>query len=217
MAKKKTLEELAEMRAAGIRISSEAEIAAKRAARAEKKAQQMAQKEVKEFFPFSKKTTDTLWKLRHDIREFRKDAVAKGIKKVNLPEEWKQTIYLAFEKLDQNEYRDVFWSLITECLKVQDREIKCLAYDTADRWLSEGRVDFGWLLSLLGRNYVSRYGWALLRKHADKLAPIGSLILKDNFNYWAEDPETWKKWNRLAEEDGLPADIRVLYAQYARK
>jgi len=214
---KKTLQELADLRTAGIIVADEAEIAAKRAARAEKKAKKIAREEVRKAFPSPKKTTEILWQLRHNIREFRKDAVEKGIKKVNLPEDWKQTIYLAFEKLNHDEYRDVFWSLVTECLKVQDREVKCLAYDTADRWLSEGKIDFGWVLSMLGRNYVSRYGWKLLRVHAEQLAPIGSLILKDTFDYWAKDQETLKKWNRLADEDGLPADIRVLYAQYARK
>jgi hypothetical protein len=41
------------------------------------------------------------------------------------------------------------------------------------------------------------------------------MILKDQFNRWADDPETWKKWERLSSEDGLPADMRVLYSQYA--
>jgi hypothetical protein len=212
---KKTLEELAQMRANGVGIASEAEIAAKRAARARKKAQQEAELEVKREFPSVYETTSKLWQLRHNIREFRKNAVELGINKVNLPESWKKILYLAFEKLNHDQYRDVFWSLVTECLKVQDREVKCLAYDTADKWLSEGIIDFGWIVAMLGRNYVSRYGWSLLRKHADKLAHFGNMILKDHFDRWAEDPETWKKWERLSSEDGLPADMRVLYSQYA--
>lgn len=213
----KTLKELDELRASGVNIASEAEIAAKRAARAERKAREAAEAEVKTVFPSYRETTDLLWTLRNNVREFRKDAVSKGITKVSLPKEWKEIIYLAFAKLDQDVFRDVLWSLITECLKVQDREIKCLAYDTADRWIAEGKVDFGWSLGMLGRRYVSRYGWALLRKHAEVLAPIGRLVFKDMFDEWSKDPETVAKWNRLASEDGLPSDMNELYARYARK
>ncbi len=213
----KTLEELSALRASGVNIASEAEIAAKRAARAEKKAKTAAEAEVRAVFPSHRETTELLWTLRNNVRKFRKDAVAKGVTKVNLPEEWKAVIYLAFAKLNQDVYRDVLWSLITECLKVQDREIKCLAFDTADQWIAEGKVDFGWILSLLHRTYVSRYGWALLRKHAKTLAPIGAIVLKDAFTEWSKDPDAQAKWNRLTAEDGLPADMNELYAQYARK
>ena len=119
----KTLEELSALRASGVNIAPEAEIAAKRAARAEKKAKTAAEAEVKAVFPSHRETTELLWTLRNNVRKFRKDAVAKGVAKVNLPEEWKEVIYLAFAKLNQDVYRDVLWSLITECLKVQDREI----------------------------------------------------------------------------------------------
>ena len=211
----KSLDELEKLRASGIPIAPEEEIAAKRAARAQKKARQVEEKELKKVFPSRKETIELLWQLRNKVRDFRKDAVEKGITKVNLPEEWKEVIALAFEKLDHDVYHDVLWSLITECLKVQDRKVKRLAFNTADRWISEGKVDFGWLLCMLNRRYVSRYGWELLRKHAETLAPIGHYVLKSSFDYWAKDPATWEKWNRLASEDGLPADIRELYARYA--
>jgi len=213
----KTLQELEEMRTSGMNIAPEAEIAAKRAARAEKKAKKAEENEVNTIFSTHQKTTDLLWTLRNNVREFRKNAVEQGITKVNLPDEWKNLIALAFAKLNHGAYRDVLWSLVTECLKVQDREIKCLAYDTADQWIAEGKVDFGWILGMLSRRYVSRYGWALLRNHAETLAPIGSVLLKDIFTEWSNDPDTQAKWNRLASEDGLPADMNELYARYARK
>jgi hypothetical protein len=213
----KTLEELSALRASGVNIAPEAEIAAKRAARAEKKAREEKENVINTLFPTHQKTTDLLWDLRNNVRNFRKNAVEKGVTKVNLPDEWKRMISIAFTRLDHGTYRDVLWSLTTECLKVQDREIKCLAYDTADRWISEGKTDFGWILGMLSRKYVSRYGWALLRKHVKTLAPIGSVLLKDIFTEWSNDPDTQAKWNRLASEDGLPADMNELYARYARK
>ena len=213
----KTLGELEELRASGIPIAPEEEIAAKRAARAEKKNKKAAETELKKVFPSRKETVELLWQLRNNVRDFRKSALEKGVKEISLPKEWKELISLAFEKLDHDTYHDVLWSLVTECLKVQDRKVKRLAFQTADRWISEGKVDFGWILGMLNRRYVSRYGWALLRKHAETLAPIGHYVLKDCFDYWAKDPNTWDKWNRLASEDGLPADIRELYTRYAVK
>lgn len=170
-----------------------------------------------------------LWKARNDVKEFREAAVRQGKRHLALPDDLKDKITLAFLAFNHDRYRDVLWSLVSECLKVQDREAKILASDVADRWLSEGKADFGWIMSMLAHPYpdevnnddvvkqfyVSRYGWGLLRKHAKRLAPLGCSVLRESFDYWASLPETWEKWNRLASKDGLPADMRVLYAMYA--
>jgi len=170
-----------------------------------------------------------LWKTRNDVREFREAAIIQGIEHQELPDGLRKRVSLALVKFNHDQYRDVLGSLVIEGLKVQDRVIKRLAYDTADRWFSEGHYDFGWIMSMLRYPYpddeekdatfyyVSRYGWQLLRKYAKLIAPIGNLVLTESFNYWAGKPETWEKWNRLASEDGLPADIRELYAQIAGK
>lgn len=240
---RKTVEELEKLRLQGIKIASIEEITDKQAERRAKKEKEQARKAkfmelYHAFFPETKQLTEkefkqqliffdfnkALWETRNEVRSFREAAVQQGITHQVLPDNLRERVSLAFTKFNHDRYRDVLWSLVTEGLKVQDRVIKRLAFDTADRWLSEGKADFGWLMNMLAyphedKNasmyYVSRYGWALLRKHANKLAHIGIMVLKDSFDYWAERPETWEKWNRLASEDGLPADIRELYAQIA--
>lgn len=206
-----SLSELNAMREQGLVKDSEAQIAEKRAARAEKKAQKASAEEVRKMFPGFEKTKDYLRYLKHEIRNRRKEAVEKGITSFSLPEELRQPFYLAFQKLDYNQYRAELGDLSIEGLKVQDREVKVFTFHFNDKLLADGFIDFGWIIRMLGKKYVSRYGWALLRNHAALLSMRGGTILGDFFDVWAKDPDTWKKWERLALEDGKPADIRELY------
>lgn len=206
-----SLSELNAMREQGLVKDSDALIAEKRAARAEKKAQKASAEEVRKMFPGFDATKEYLRYLKREIRNRRKEAVAKGITSFSLPDELKHPFYLAFDKLDYNEYRAELGDLSIEGLKVQDREVKVFTYHFNDKLLADGFVDFGWIIRMLGKKYVSRYGWALLRNHAVLLSMIGGSILGDFFDVWAKDPDTWKKWERLALEDGKPADIRELY------
>jgi actin-related protein len=172
-----------------------------------------------------------LWKTRNDVKEFREAAVRQGETHQALPDDLLNRVTYAFIVFNPERYRDVLWSLVTECLKVQDREAKKQAFDVANKWLSRGHFDFGWIMSMLrypypdevekddvNMYYVSRYGWDLLRKHAKMIAPIGHTVLREAFDYWAKRPETWEKWERLAKEakDGCPVDMRELYAMYAK-
>lgn len=213
VAKKKELplSELAQMREQGLVKDSEAQIAEKRAARAEKKAQKASAEEIKKMFPGFEATKECLRDLKRKIRTCRKEAVEKGVTNFELPEELKRPFYLAFQKLDYNQYRAELGDLSIEGLKVQDREVKAFTYRFNDKLLADGFIDFGWIIRMLGKKYVSRYGWALLRNHAALLSMRGGCILSDFFCEWAKDPDTWKKWERLALEDGKPADIRELY------
>lgn len=213
VAKKKelSLSDLAEMRELGLVKDSDALIAEKRAARAEKKMKRVSEEEVERTFPGFEKTKDYLRYLKHEIRKRRKEAVEKGITSFRLPEELRHPFYLAFQKLDYNLYRAELGDLSIEGLKVQDREVKVFTYHFNDKLLADGFIDFGWIIRMLGKKYVSRYGWALLRNHSALLAVRGGSILGDFFDEWAKDPDTWKKWERLALEDRKPVDIRELF------
>lgn len=208
---------------------TEAEIAEKRAKRAEKRAEKAAVEEfekyvlsyIKENVPekdFEKRRSDfEHWKkeylrnLKRQVRELRKRAVDEGIEKFSLPDKIKIPFYLAFTKLDYNRYRAELCDLSIEGLKVQDREVKIFVYDFNDKLLESGFLDWGWIVRMLGKQYVSRYAWALLRKHSDKLSQLGGDIIGNQLDEWAQDPDTWAKWERLASEDGKPVDMRELY------
>lgn len=223
-AKKKelTLTELDKLRQEGKKIESSKAIAAKRAARAKKKALEEAEKEqekmkkalleeVKSMFTTEDKTKKILKNLQEEIRNRRKQALAQKIDEFELPESLKKTYLLAFNTLQYSEFRIELGALSIEGLKIQDREIKTFTYNFVDNLLANGFVDMGWVMSMLNKKYVSRYGWALLRKHAELLANPGGYILGDILDEWADDPDTWSKWERLAKEDGLPVDTRELY------
>lgn len=195
-------------------IRTEEEIAELRAKRAEKKAKQTPEKEVSIYFPNNEATKDFLTELQRKIRKFRKEAVEKGITKKPLKDDLKIPFYLALSKLDYDAYRPELGALLIEGLKLQDREIKVACYHYLDKLFTEKKgVDFGWVAQMLNKRYVSRYGWALLRKHAvpgSLLVLYGGDILGDQLDEWAQDPKTQTDWLRLASEDGKPVDMREL-------
>lgn len=193
-AKKKelSLDDLAGMRNNGIVKDSDEEIAEKRAARAKKRAEQKKIAELKAMFPTEEKTRVNLRILVEDVRAQRKKAVAEGLTRLNLPKELKEQIYMAFE-LDYNHYRDELSDLSIEGLKVQDREVKMFTYHFNDDLMSQGIFDFGWIIRMLNKKYVSRYGWKLLRRHRSLLAPQGRFILSTYFDQWARDKDTQLK------------------------
>jgi len=261
MAKKeKTLAELSILREKGIVTATDEEIAEIRAQRARKKAEQTSQKEIRRFFPsfeahasnygnsYSRNYDNTKEYLRYlaaEIRAFRKSAVEKGKKKLTLIEQLKEPYHLAFTRLaptykEYNEYRNELGDLLIEGLKIQDREVKVFTYDYVDKLLTDGFVDWGWFTRMLAKNYVSRYGWALIRKHSDLLGRFGGDILGPQLDEWATGdkfpcdesvPEdvreenrhknaelkkiTWANWTRLSSEDGKPADMREVLPRRA--
>ncbi len=194
-------------------VRTDAEIAEIRAQRAEKKAQQASQNEVSRYFPGYEATKDILSGLQRKIREFRKQAVEAGITKVILPDDLKRPFCLALGRLDYNTYRPEIGDLLIEGLKIQDREMKVLSYHYLDRLFTAKGVDMGWLMRMLNKRYVSRYGWALIRKHATPdsfLVQFGGDILGDQLDEWAKDKKTQENWARLSREDGRPADMRKI-------
>jgi len=224
-AKKKelSLAELEQMRKEGkLNIESSDVIAAKRAARAKKRAEKEAKaqaeketqetfKAMEEYFPNFNRTGEFLRILQEEIRAQRKLGLERKKDKFNLPDRLREPYFFAFKVLDYNTYRLELGALAIEGLKIQDREVKMFTYEFLDNMLKQGFVDMGWILSMLNKKYVSRYGWALLRKHSEMLANPGGNIIGDILDEWADDSDTWKKWETLAKEDGKPVDTRKLY------
>jgi len=237
-------------------VRTDAEIAELRAKRAQKKAEMASRNEIRQFFPsfeahastlgnsYSQSFDNTKEYLRYlasEIRAFRKYNVEKGEKKKALKEELKTPYHLAFTRLaptskEYNAYRNELGDLLIEGLKIQDREVKVFSYHYVDKLLTDGFVDWGWFTRMLAKNYVSRYGWALLRKHKALLGQFGGDILGDQLDEWAEGKKypcddslpadvraenqrknaelkkvTWANWTRLSSEDGLPADMREVF------
>lgn len=198
-------------------VRTDAEIAELRAARAEKKAKEASRREFLQYFPNEEETKEYLRYLAREIRSFRKKAVEQGITKVTLPDYLKRPYHLAFTKLaptskEYNFYRNELGDLSIEGLKIQDREVKVFTYHYNDKLMEEGFLDWGWIVRMLGKKYVSRYGWMLLRKHSKQLAGAGLMVLKPQLDEWAKDPKTIENWARLSREDGKPADMRELLA-----
>ena len=221
--KELSLAELELMRKDGkLSIESSEVIAAKRAARAKKRAEQeertRAEKEaqesfraMEEYFPNFNRTGEFLRILLEEIRSQRKLGLERKKEKFNLPDSLRKPYFLAFKVLDYSTCRIELGALAIEGLKIQDREVKMFTYEFLDNMLAQGFVDMGWILSMLNKKYVSRYGWALLRKHSEMLSNPGGNIIGDVLDEWADDADTWKKWEALAKEDGKPVDTRVLY------
>jgi hypothetical protein len=223
----KSLAELVALREQGVVTATDEEIAEKRAARAERKAEQASLNEIRQYFPsyevhgrmYARNFENTKEYLRYlatEVRAFRKDAVEKGQTKIALIESLKKPYYLAFTRLaptykEYNEFRNELGDLLIEGLKIQDREVKVFSYHYVDKLMSDGFIDWGWIVRMLGKKYVSRYGWALLRKHQDKLDKLGGDILGKQLDEWAEDPKTISDWERLSSEDGKPADMREIF------
>lgn len=190
---------------------TEAEIAELRASRAAKKAKIASQSEVERLFSSFEGTKNSLRLLCNEIRNQRKSAVEQGVKSFRLSECIKRPYYLAFEHLPYNPYRVELGDLSIEGLKVQDREVKVFTFHFNDKLLESGFIDWGWIIRMLGKKYVSRYGWELLRRHSDQLSDFGGKIIGSFLDEWAKDPETWAKWERLSQEDGKPADMRSIF------
>lgn len=193
---------------------TEAEIAQIRAERAEKKAkreaEQAIQEELQKLFPSDKATRSSLKKLASYLRDQRKLALEKGIPEFTLPEEVKKAIVFAFTYLDYNDYRDELGEVSIEGLKIQDKEVKKFIFDFNDKLLARGKIDMGWTSRLLSKKYVSRYGWKLLRDHASEFSACAKIVRKF-LEAWVDNPDVWKQWQRLAEEDGGPVDLREFF------
>jgi len=200
-------------------VRTDAEIAEIRAQRAEKKAQQASREEFLRYFPGYEATKEYLRYLAREIRAFRKNAVEEGTTKLELPERLKRPYHLAFTRLaptskGYNEFRNELGDLLIEGLKIQDREVKVFSYHYIDKLFAEGFYDWGWITRMLAKKYVSRYGWALLRKHSDRLGQFGGDILGDQLDEWAKDEKTQENWARLSREDGKPADMREILPRH---
>lgn len=206
------------------------EIALIRAQRAEKKAKKTSLEEVKKYFPNEEATKDRLSQLQREIRQFRKKVLKieeewrsqklpqEEQKRLlqeqgHLPEKLKKPFFLALDRLNYDTYRPEMEDLLIEGLKLQDRELKIASYQYLDNLFTTKGADMGWLSRMLNKRYVSRYGWALIRKHAVKgsrLALYGGYFLGELLDKWAKDEKTQKDWERLSREDGKPADMREI-------
>jgi hypothetical protein len=217
-----SLAQLEQLRKEGFNVESSESIAAKRAVRARKKVEQeekdRAEKEfqdafiaIKKFLPDFQQTKVFLKMLQEEIRTQRKLGLERKKEKFTLPSSLREPYFLAFKVLDFSNYRVELGALAIEGLKIQDRDVKMFTYEFLDNILANGFVDMGWVTCMLNKKYVSRYGWALLRKHSEKLSKPGGYILGDILDEWADDSDTWKKWEKLAKQDGKPVDTRKLY------
>ena len=181
---------------------------------AEAQAKKTPNKEFLKYFPEYEDNKTALRKLADQIRDFRKKALERGVDHVELPEGLKAPFHLALDRLDYDTYRPELGNILIEGLKIQDREMKVASYHYLDNLFTKiGQVDFGWVMQMLSRRYVSRYGWQLLRKHAtagSRLLLFGGAILSDYLDEWAKDEKTQKDWERLSREDGKPADMREI-------
>ncbi len=95
--------------------------------------------------------------------------------------------------------------LLIEGLKYQQKCIKNYTYEYTDKLLKSDETPnlAGFLMRMLARNYVSKYGWKLIRTNYEIISStFPPFILKDFINNWAEDELTRKKWEELDKEFG---------------
>jgi hypothetical protein len=235
---KKTVAELEALRSKGMQIASIEEITAKRKARAEKKRQQeeqeklLRQQKAKEekillWYPDFETTKKNLRQLTEKVRNRRKKAVEKGETFV-LPKKTRKKILRAYKYLPYLDsqvaknakgglaynYQIELGDLAIEGLKIQDKVIKVATFKYMDTIFSM-IIDWPFLIRMLNKYYVSRYGWALIRIHAKNMPDYAGDLLKHDMDRWADKqahPETWKKWEQLALKYGGPVDIRELFS-----
>lgn len=223
-------------------VRTDAEIAEIRAQRAEKKAQlqkmqelKQAEKEQKQaeearllsWFPDFKTTKEDLQQLTETVRALRKWALRKNKVSFMLPEEIKDEILRAYEYLPyldsqikqgakgglSKNYQIELGDLAIECLKFQDEDIRKITYEYMDE-IFKIVIDWSFLIKMLDREYVSCYGWKLIRVHAKEMPRYAIDILQYDLDKYADKklhPETWKKWEKLAQEYGGETDMREIF------
>ena len=143
-----------------------------------------------------------------ELRSARKDALAAGDDKITALNEERQIAFLMIFKFCPLEtyYRQI-GDVLIEGLKYQQKDIKRYCFEYADKHIGAGFVDMGWWKRLLGKQYVSKYAWKLLRTHIDQIPIYAKAVLKDDIKFWAQDATTQKKWQELDEELGSHYDF----------
>lgn len=172
-----------------------------------KQAEKAIEQRLEQYFPNEKDTKARLRCLQSIIRDKRKDAEEKG--PLTLPNDLEELCLSAFQ-LNFETYRDELLDLSIEGLKIQDGKIDESTYNFLDKLLESGFMDYGWLVRMVSKRTVSRYGWKLLRNHADQLSLANSVIAHE-LAKWADDPATRAVWHNLAQEDGKPEDMREVF------
>lgn len=143
-----------------------------------------------------------------ELRNSRKDALAAEDDKLTILDEERQIAFLMiFKYCPLNIYCQQIGDVLIEGLKYQQKDIKRYCFEYANKHISAGFVDVGWWKKLLGKQYVSKYAWKLLRLHADKIPPYARAVLTDDIKFWAQDETTQKKWQELDEELGEQFDF----------
>ena len=168
----------------------------------------IAQRLYEEHFLSHQQKKEFIRQFAAELRSARKDALAAGDDKITALNEERQIAFLMIFKFCPLEtyYRQI-GDVLIEGLKYQQKDIKRYCFEYADKHIGAGFVDVGWWKKLLGKKYVSKYAWKLLRTHIDQIPPYAKIVLTDDIKFWAQDETTQKKWQELDEEIGTHFDF----------
>lgn len=168
----------------------------------------IAQKLWDEHFSSHQQKKEFIRNFAAELRSARKGALAAGNDDITaLNEERLVAFLLIFTKCKLDIYRDQIGDVLIEGLKYQQKDIKRYCFEYANKHIGAGFVDMGWWKKLLGKQYVSKYAWKLLRLHADKIPSYARAVLTADIIFWAQDATTQKKWQELDEELGTHYDF----------
>ncbi len=169
---------------------------------------QIAQKLWENHFSSHQQKKEFIRNFAAELRSARKGALAAGNDEMTALNEERQIAFLMiFTYCPLNIYRNQIGDVLIEGLKYQQKDIKRYCFEYADKHIGAGFVDMGWWKRLLGKQYVSKYAWKLLRTHIDQIPPYAKLVLKEDIKFWAQDATTQKKWQELDDELGTHYDF----------
>lgn len=168
----------------------------------------IAQKLWDEHFSSHQQKKEFIRNFAAELRSARKGALAAGNDDITaLNEERLVAFLLIFTKCKLDIYRNQIGDVLIEGLKYQQKDIKRYCFEYANKHIGAGFVDMGWWKRLLGKQYVSKYAWKLLRLNADKIPSYARAVLTDDIKFWARDETTQKKWQELDAELGSHYDF----------
>ena len=169
---------------------------------------EIAQKIWNENFSCHSKEKEFIRNFAAELRNSRKKALAANDDKLTILDEERQIALLMILKYcPLNIYCKQIGDVLIEGLKYQQKDIKHYCFEYADKHIGHGFIDMGWWKRLLGKQYVSKYAWKLLRIHSDKIPSYARSVLADDIKFWAQDKTTQNKWQELDSEFGSHYDF----------
>lgn len=130
------------------------------------------------------------------------EAEEERLKKICFSEDEIKTLGQLIRLYELDNFRYLACDLIIEGLKYPQKEVKKLCYEYFKETLEKGIVDMGVIISILGKEYVSKCAWRLLVIFQEYFVEF-NYVFKASILIHSEDQRTKNNWEKIKSEEEI--------------